>query len=176
VLKECCAFLLFSGQVYLKKFHFSIWKDSIVKNDGNLGEEGNKMLAEWIGVRKDLEGRKQQLSGEDLSNLKLMEAELDNAKLTEADLSTSYLIRADLSGADLSGADLSSAVLAEANLTGANFSEAELMDTWLNGADLSGAVNLTCDQIEEANIDQDTKLPDYIKITWNDNGTFDCSC
>ncbi len=147
-----------------------------MKNDGNLGEEGNKMLAEWIGIRKDLEGRKQELSGEDLSNLKLMEAELDNAKLTEADLSFAYLIRANLSGSDLSGADLSNAVLAEANLTGANFSEAEMTDTWLNGCDLSGALNLTCDQIEDANIDRDTRLPDYIKVTWNDNGTFDCSC
>ncbi len=146
-----------------------------MKNSESLGEEGKKMLAEWVEIRRDLESRKESLSGEDLSNLKLMEAELPNAKLSEADLSSTYLIRANLSEADLTGADLSNAVFAEANLKGANFSEAEMMDTWLNGADLTGAVNLTCDQVEEANIDRETKLPDYIEIKWNDNGTYNCS-
>ena len=66
-------------------------------------------------------------------------------------------------------------VLAEANLQGANFDQAELMDAWLNGADLTGAVNLTCDQVELANLDRQTRLPAHLKITWTSENQFSCS-
>jgi len=42
------------------------------------------------------------------------------------------------------------------------------------GADLSGAKNLTCEQIQSATIDKETKLPNYIKVTWADDDTYTC--
>ncbi len=101
-----------------------------------------------------------------------MEADFSDANLAEADLTSAYLIKSNLSGANLSEADLTDVVLAEATLKGADFRDAELMGAWLNGADLTGAVNLTADQIEDANIDRDTRLPEYLKLAWNDDGSY----
>lgn len=139
-------------------------------HNNSLSEEANKMLAQWLEIRQDLENRKEKLSGKDLSHLKLMEADLSNAVLAGADLTSTYLIRANLENADLSEADLSNTVFAEANLRGANFNDAEMEDTWLNGADLSGVLNLTADQVQDAHFDRDTRFPDNIRITWGEDG------
>ena len=48
------------------------------------------------------------------------------------------------------------------------------MDTYLHGANLKGAVHLTCDQIELANFDKQTIFPDYIDITWTEDGCCEC--
>jgi len=69
-------------------------------------------------------GRKENLSG---------------ANLSRANLSGANLSRADLSGAILSGADLSGANLSRANLSGANLSGANLSGANLSRANLSGA-------------------------------------
>ena len=46
------------------------------------------------------------LSGEDLGDVRLYQANLTGADLSGADLTDAYLDSADLSGANLSGADL----------------------------------------------------------------------
>ncbi|MBI4383518.1 MAG: pentapeptide repeat-containing protein [Nitrospinae bacterium] len=132
------------------------------------------MLDEWIAQRIEVETRKTDLQGADLSNYKLIAADLSDGNFSGADFTGAYLIRANLSGADLSGANLTHAVISEANLSGATFSGADLSDAYLCGADLSHAVNLTCDQIELARIDRDTKLPGNIKIAWVSNDAYEC--
>ncbi len=62
--------------------------------------------------------------------------------------------------------DFNSAVLSEANLHGANLEDADFTEAYLCGVDLSQVLNLTCDQLELAYLDRDTRLPDYLKITW----------
>ena len=117
-----------------------------------------------------LEGAKLQgadLQGADLSYAKLMGVNLSNANLKEADLSDTYLIRANLVGANLMDADMTRSVLSEADLSGANLDGAELMDAYLHGTNLSEVKNLTCDQIDLAYVDHDTKFPDYINIFWD---------
>jgi len=131
------------------------------------------MLEEWLLHRKEVEDNKHDLAGADLSTAKLMRAELAHANLEGADLSSAYLIRANLAGANLKDADLDSAVLSEANLAGADLAGADLTDTYLNGADLAGVRNLTCDQVEMAIIDTETRFPDYIEVSWTTASNFE---
>lgn len=70
--------------------------------------------------------------------------------------------RTDLSFANLTGADLTDADCSFVNFRGANFRNAKLTRTKLIGADLTDAKNLTKAQIDEALIDNTTKLPDYL--------------
>ena len=133
------------------------------------------MLPEWIEIRIKLEATKADLQGADLSHYKLMQAKLDHANLEEADLSYSYLLRTDLRGANLREADLTSAVLSEADLNGADLTDAELTDAYLHGADLRNTINLTCDQLELANLDKTTQLPENIQLTWTSDSTFQCN-
>ena len=72
--------------------------------------------------------------------------------------------KADLRNANLSGAQLVLSNLDNANLEGAD----------LRGATLYRAKNVTCEQIESAIIDKDTRLPDYIEITGSPDSTYQC--
>ena len=132
------------------------------------------MLPEWIIFKKEIEAKKPNLQGADLGNKKLMGVNLGGADLTDADLSVAYLIRANLSKTNLTNADLSGAVLSEANLKGANLDGAELEDAYLHGADLTSVSNLTCDQLELANFDKETRFPDYIQMSWGSEGSSVC--
>ena len=132
------------------------------------------MLPEWRLFIKEIEGKKENLQGADLGNRKLMGANLAGADLTDADLSISYLIKADLSMANLTNADMTGAVMSEANLRDANLDGAELEDAFLHGADLTGVKNLTCEQLDLANFDNETKFPEYIKIDWSEDQSFKC--
>ena len=132
------------------------------------------MLEEWAEIREKVEARKDDLEGADLSYHKLMKAQLQGAHLAGADLSYAYLMQADLTGADLSGVDFNSAVLSEANLNGANLEDADFTEAYLCGVDLSQTLNLTCDQIDLAYLDRDTRLPDHIQITWLSDTAFEC--
>ncbi len=82
----------------------------------------------------------------------LTSANLEGADVSDADLSDARLEDANLSGADLSDAFLDRADLAGAGLAGAN----------LCGTSLLGARNLTQEQIEEADGDAFTVLPDHL--------------
>ena len=76
-------------------------------------------------------GRARELRELQLSNSRLVRADLRGA-----DLHCAYLVGADLSGADLSGADLSGANLDFARLDGAKFSRANLNNAYLRHVDL----------------------------------------
>src|SRR5579883_3285795 len=91
------------------------------------------------------------LSGANLSRIKLDFAKLSGANLSGADLSSANLSQVDLSGADLSGANLTDAYLVRANLHNADLREAILIGTYLDGADLRGA-NLVGVDLEQADL------------------------
>jgi uncharacterized protein YjbI with pentapeptide repeats len=105
--------------------------------------------------------------------------------LTGAHASEAYLNSANLSGANLSDAKLSGANLTDAKLTGAklsaphprvntggfsrppfaaNLSKAALSRADLSNADLGGTKNLTQGQLDEACGNEQTKLPDGLKL------------
>src|SRR5829696_7669683 len=93
-----------------------------------------------------------KLWGTNMSGAFLPYADLREAKLTETDLSCADLSYADLRGATLSG-DLSDANLRGAYLSGADLSEADLKGALLTGVDLSGGVDLSKKQRQEAIIE-----------------------
>ena len=95
------------------------------------------------------------LTGDDLSNSVIIDANLSNTILVDADLSNSVLIGTTFRGADLTGAnlagiilngkDLTGSILRGADLTGANLdgidlSDMDLTGTTLRGADLSNSI------------------------------------
>src|SRR3990167_803422 len=122
---------------------------------------------------RDANLRDANLTGADLTDANLTGANLMDANLTGANLSGADLMDANLTGANLSGADLmdanltganlSGADLMDANLTGANLSGADLMDANLTGANLSGAdlmdANLTGANLSGADL-MDANLMD----------------
>jgi hypothetical protein len=119
------------------------------------------------------------LGGASLQKAYLFRAQMRGARLQEATLEGAYLADAVLNGAilrfarlkgvvavgaqfadaDLLGADLEEALLSGANLKDANMSQARLYRTSLDGADLTDARNLRQDQVEEACVSEETKLP-----------------
>ena len=81
------------------------------------------------------------------------------------DIHGAFVRRADLSGASLRGANMSEADATGAIFRDVDFKDARLRGTILRGADLEGAKNLTLEQLAEAIIDDDTRLPKYIDRT-----------
>ncbi len=98
---------------------------------------------------------------------KLEEANLEGADFRGAHLEQANLKRANLSGAYLVDANLEDADLEEADLDGASMRGAELV-----GANLVGAKGLTLAQLKEARLDEETKLPYYLRSE-NKNGELD---
>jgi hypothetical protein len=94
-----------------------------------------------------------------LSGADLRQANLREANLIGADLSAVKLREADLSGANLRGITLFRADLREANFHNANLGGADLQGTDLHGADLSGAVLIRVD-LTGARYSSDTHWPD----------------
>lgn len=94
-------------------------------------------------VRSALAGPKVDHRGADLIG-----ARLDGADLRAASLRGAYLIGAHLRGADLRGADLIGADLRSADLRGAN---------------LTGSLFLIQSQLDTAQGDQQTRLPDALR-------------
>ena len=78
--------------------------------------------------------------------------DLTGSRIRGVNLRDASLVRAVLDGADLSYADLRGADLAETSMVGAI----------LKGADLRNVKNLTHEQINQAIIDGETRLPDYL--------------
>ena len=106
------------------------------------------------------------LSGANLSGADFYRAILEGANLSGANLSGAILNGADLNGADLSnanldGADLSRADLSRANLSGANLRGAKLYGD-VYGADL-GKAKVTEEQLKKAKSLKDTTMPDGSK-------------
>lgn len=105
------------------------------------------------------------LSGADLSGAILVGARLDGADLSGANLTGAVLLGAELTRADLTDAHLADAdirrgllvqaVLTQADFAGANLTRAKVLDT-----DLSHAIGLSADQLNDAVGDEVTVLPD----------------
>lgn len=89
-----------------------------------------------------------------------------NSQLSKrgVDLIGAKLKRANLSGVSFRGAYLIASDLREANLREVDWIGADLRDVDLSGADLTGSFFLTQMQINAANGDISTKLPDRLKI------------
>lgn len=73
-----------------------------------------------------------------------------------------FIRRTNLDRASLRGADLSRADLTGATARDADFKGAVLEKTILKGVDMTGAKNLSVEQLAEAVIDENTRLPEYI--------------
>ena len=86
------------------------------------------------------------------------------ANLKGANLKGANLHGANLKGADLRGADLREAYLKEANLQKALFAGANLQGANLEKANLQEATALTQEQLEHASGDENTKMPEGLKV------------
>ncbi len=84
--------------------------------------------------------------------------------LLGANLKGAHLYGANLKGADLRGADLREANLKEANLQKALFAGANLQGANLEKANLQEATALTQEQLEHASGDENTKMPEGLKV------------
>ena len=109
-------------------------EDVTLKNGRGL-KEVLELHKKWLEDEKD--GRRADLSCENLSYADLSYVNLEGAILSYANLNSSKLIIANLRGTDLKYANLSYADLRVANLRGADLRDANLI-----GADLKG-INLT---------------------------------
>ena len=111
--------------------------------------------------------KKSDCSGANLQNIKGAQA-----KMQECILIGAKMAGADLTGTRLEGANLEDASLHTATLTGP-FKDTNLIRTDLRGANLRYVVGLTWEQIEDACIDKSTLLPDYLKVKWTSQNTFE---
>src|SRR5215208_2074093 len=84
--------------------------------------------------------------------------------LLGANLKGAHLHGANLKGADLRGADLREANLKEANLQKALFAGANLQGANLEKANLQEATALAQEQLEHASGDENTKMPEGLKV------------
>ena len=91
--------------------------------------------------------------------ISLLGANLKGANMPGANLKGADLRGADLREANLKEADLQKALFAGANLQGANLQGANLQ-----GANLQEATALTQEQLEHASGDENTKLPEGLKV------------
>ncbi len=135
----------------------SAWMVGVVLNRANLSN----------GILQGASLHQADLRGAYLKETVLSQAELPFADLTKASLDGAFLQRARLNGAILTEASLEKADLSSAILSGARFKHASLKQAILTGAELDGAdlheaFNLTQAQVDAANIDAKTKLPDGI--------------
>src|SRR5829696_5263538 len=118
-----------------------------------------------------------------LQKANLMEAILEDQNLFEANLQGQLLAKANLRGANLKEANLRGANLKEANLQGADLVQAKVQRATLSEANLKGAIlegtailygveGLTQEQLDSANGDENTKLPDnYLRPAhWSKGG------
>jgi uncharacterized protein YjbI with pentapeptide repeats len=109
----------------------------------------NVNLIEADLFKADLRGA--DLRGADLREANLSEADLRKANLSEADLMEANLSGTDLRKANLTNAFLEGADLSAAGLIGANLGKADFSKADLSKASLSGAINLTANQLCDAN-------------------------
>ena len=100
------------------------------------------------------------LSRTNLSVANLREAKLSGANLDGADLSAARVSSTDLRGANLNRANLRGANLSRANLCGANLSGALLIKAHLEDVDFTNAKGLTQGQVDSANGNARTNLPE----------------
>ena len=146
------------------------------------GSASGQQAKNIIKLKKTGNCKKCFLLKADLKKAKLKGAKLEGADLKFSDLKRANLSEADLSEADLSNANLSQANLSEAqffecNLDGVIFKNANMTNTKINrtsfcGADLTEAQNIPVNELNLAFINRDTKLPEYLSITWISESNF----
>ena len=98
-----------------------------------------------------------------LQGANLIQANLQGARLIDAKLQRATLVRVELQEANLSVANLQGAFLMRADLADADLQWAILDQAKLQGADLSKAIGLTSQQLEESFGDEYTKLPSGVE-------------
>jgi uncharacterized protein YjbI with pentapeptide repeats len=101
------------------------------------------------------------LSGVDLTETKVRNANFRSSKLVGANLAKADLELSDFEGADLMGADLHEATLRGASLKGTVLKNAKLHNSDLECADLTGATGLLPGQLAGANL-SGAKIPENI--------------
>ncbi len=90
--------------------------------------------------------------------------DLSRARFDDANLKYACMRETTLVGTSFRNADLTGANLSDANLDGADLDGATLRLTLIRGTDLSGARNLTQDQIAMACGDDRTRLPPGLSV------------
>ncbi|MDJ0620444.1 MAG: pentapeptide repeat-containing protein [Calothrix sp. MO_192.B10] len=106
---------------------------------------------DWI---TDLSGAQMQqadLTNANLSRVLMVRTNLSRATLNQAHLFNARMVDANLSSSQLVGADLHGAVLENASLTGADLSDAKLNEADLYGARLGRAIAISA-QLSHANL------------------------
>ena len=104
----------------------------------------------------------------DLSGVNFSKADLRQASIRYSNLSQANLQKANLNGAMLVEVDLRHANLAQADLTGISFGNwvkingANLEGVDLTNARIMNARGLTCEQLQQAIVRINTKLPKYL--------------
>ena len=121
----------------------------------------------------ETEGEPANLAGYNLRGVVFLGENLKRANLKGAYLYGAYLKNSNLEQADLSGVNLRGANLRWVNLQGANLSgsnlvradlhESNLKETNLIGANLQMSDGLTLKQIDQAQTNETTKLPDSLE-------------
>ncbi len=113
-------------------------------------------------------GQVLNLQETNLHSTDLSAANLKGVNLWGANLKETNLSEANLEGTNLASSNLTGAVFRYANLTGVDLGvvdldTTDLLSANLSGAQLLGARGLTEEQIQEAIVDDETKLPDYLQ-------------
>jgi len=121
-----------------------------------------------------LKGKGLDLQGRNLPNMNLYMADLRQANLSNANLMETSLINANLRQANLSNANLMGTNLMGTILEATNFKNADLRNTNLKGVDLKLTLNISCEQLKSAVIDQKTQFPDNIIIVNPQEPNQDC--
>lgn len=121
----------------------------------------NSLLRDACLIFADLSGA--DMCRSELSGSRVNSAIATNTLLVEAYLDYGDFIHTNFENSNLRDADLTAADLSNANLSFANLHGAILKDTFLGGADLRKAKNLTEEQIESAIGTLETKLPKKFK-------------
>lgn len=135
--------------------------------------KANMQLAGLIGANlkgANLNGA--DLSGANLNAAKLQQTEIFFANLTEASFAEADLDKANLMGSNLHRANLYQANLSRTNLMGADLCDANFCEVKLEGAILTGAKNVSAQQLKMALGDRTTRLPDDLEfpLDWRQSG------
>ena len=105
-------------------------------------------------------GRRTRRHESEAARIDLEGTDLRNAEFSDANCTGIWFWRADLRGANFERADLRLASLDDANLSNAEFSDAKLDEARLHNANLADVFNLKQEQINQAEGNRETELPD----------------
>ncbi|MGH4028500.1 pentapeptide repeat-containing protein [Actinomycetota bacterium Odt1-20B] len=103
------------------------------------------------------------LSRANLAGVDFYHADLEEANLEEANLSEVNLIETNLAHVSLARANLTDAYMVDLDLSGVNLTGANLDGANLAGANLEKCLNLTQEQLKQAIITPETKLPSNLR-------------